>query len=351
MNAFITSLATATPDRRLSQRYAFDFLESHFSLEPAERDLYRRILLEGPIQTRCIAVDYDEQLCSVDPDEQIARFLDQAVKLAATAARRAMESAPLRAGDVGGLVVNTCTGYLCPGLSSYVAEALGLPRSVKVFDLMGMGCGAAVPNLQCAAGLLPQLTGQSVLSIAVEVCSATLFMGSEPDLVVSNSIFGDGAAACMLSSSHNGSPAIQLIDFETTLLPRYREHLRYRTDGGRLRNTLSRKVPAIGASAISQTVSRLLARRRMQCDQVDFWAVHPGGSAVLDAVQHRIGLPDQALAHSRAVLRDYGNMSSPSVLFVLNEHLSHSDLKAGQKGLLLSFGAGFTAFAALVQIA
>lgn len=350
MRAFITSLATATPDRRLSQRYAFDFLDSHFALQPAERDLYRRILLEGPIQSRCIAVDFDEQLCSVDPDEQITRFLDQAGRLAVKAGRNAMEAVSLASADIGGLVVNTCTGYLCPGLSSYVAEKLGLARSVKVFDLMGMGCGAAVPNLQCAAGLLPQVSGKSVLSIAVEVCSATLFMGPEPDLVVSNSIFGDGAAACVLSGSPNGSPAIQLIDFETTLLPRYREHLRYRTEGGRLRNTLSRKVPAIGASAISQSVSRLLNRRKLRKDEVDFWAVHPGGSAVLDAVQRKIGLPDRALAHSYTILRDYGNMSSPSVLFVLNEHLRSSDLRGGQIGLLLSFGAGFTAFAALVQV-
>lgn len=348
MNAFVTSLATANPARCVTGQYTFNFLDAHFSLTPAERDLYRRILVDGPIKTRTIAVDFDEQVCSCDPDEQIARFLKQAKLLCVAAAQKAMQAAKLLPVDIGGLVVNTCTGYLCPGLSSYVAEELHLDRSVRVFDLMGMGCGAAIPNLQCAAMLLPALSGKFVLSIAVEICSATLFMGPEPDLVVSNSIFGDGAAACILGPSRNGSPLLQLVDFETTLLPRYREDLRYRTESGRLRNALSRRVPAIGANAIAQSVSRLLAKHHLSQDDIAFWAVHPGGTAVLQAVQRKLNLPKHALAHSYDILEHYGNMSSPSVLFVLDRCLQSKSLRQDQYGLALSFGAGFSAHAALL---
>ncbi|MCE5186510.1 MAG: hypothetical protein LLF76_10335 [Planctomycetaceae bacterium] len=349
MNAFMISLAVANPPRCVTQRYAFNFLNSHFVLQPAERDLYRRILLEGPIKTRTIAIDYDEQLCSVDPDEHLARFLTHARSLALAAAAAAMHKAHLKASDIAALVVNTCTGYLCPGLSSYVAESLRLDSAVHVFDLMGMGCGAAIPNLQCAAALVPALAPKFVLSVAVEICSATLFMGPSPDLVVSNSIFGDGAAACILAPGSNGSPALELLDFESTLLPRYREDLRYHSSQGRLRNTLSRRVPAIGASAIGQTVDRLLLRRGLSRQDIGFWAVHPGGSSVLNAVERKLALSPRALAHSYAVLEQYGNMSSPSVLFVLDRHMQSGALRCGQKGILLSFGAGFSAFAALVQ--
>lgn len=347
MNAFIQSLATAVPDRCVTQQYAFEFLDSHFALAPAERALYRRILLEGPIKSRRIAIDFDEQICTDDPDLQLARFLEQARRLSITAAQNALCSAGLTPQDIGALVINTCTGYLCPGLSSYVAEALALDRSIKVFDLMGMGCGAAIPNLQCGAALIESIRPKRVLSIAVEICSATLYMGDSPDLVVSNSIFGDGAAACVLGDSRNGTPLVRLLDFETTLLPRCREHLRYHSDHGRLRNTLSRRVPAIGAAAISQSVSRLLDRHGLSQADIAFWAVHPGGSAVLDAVQRKLDLSPECLAHSRDILENYGNMSSPSVLFVLQKHLP--SLVRGQKGLLLSFGAGFTAFASLVR--
>jgi predicted naringenin-chalcone synthase len=349
MKAFIASLATANPKRCVTQDYAFEFINSHFSLQPEERDLYRRILLDGPIKTRYMAVDFDEQLCSTNPDELGARFLKQASALAIQAAQKAMAKTHLKPQDIGGLVVNTCTGYLCPGLSSYVTEALNLDKSVKVFDLMGMGCGAAVPNLQCASMMLPALSGKSVLSVAVEICSATIFMGPQPDLIVSNCIFGDGAAACVISAPKSPAHGLQLLDFETTVLPRYRQHLQYRCEQGRLRNVLSPRVPAIGAAAISDTVSRLLSRHKLTHKDIAFWAVHPGGTAVLDHICKKMNLPQDALACSYQTLEEYGNMSSPSVLFVLEKILHQPNLKKGQKGLLLSFGAGFTAHAALVQ--
>jgi alkylresorcinol/alkylpyrone synthase len=100
--------------------------------------------------------------------------------------------------EIAGLIVNTCTGYLCPGLSSYVAADLGLRPSIRFQDLMGMGCGAAVPNLEAAAGMLARSGEGPVLSVAVEICTATIFPSHELELVVSNSIFGDGAAAAVL---------------------------------------------------------------------------------------------------------------------------------------------------------
>jgi alkylresorcinol/alkylpyrone synthase len=231
-----------------------------------------------------------------------------------------------------------------------VAEDLRLPSSLAVYDIAGMGCGAAIPNLECAARLIQAGARQTALSIAVEICSATFFRGPDPDLVVSNSIFGDGAAAAVLQSCPNGTASglLEFLDFESAILPKHREQLRYRHEGGRLRNVLSKSVPVIGARAIAQATQRLLERHDVGAAEIQWWAVHPGGTAVLERVEQKLNISRAALRFSYDVFRRYGNMSSPSVMFVLDKILRESKPQPGDKGVLLSFGAGFTAFAALV---
>ncbi len=362
MGTIIRSLATANPARYVTGREAYDFLTGHFALGAPQRDLYRRLLIDGPIRGRYMGLEYDEQVCLMSADEQLDRFQKQALAMATRAAAEALAAAKLQPADVGGLVVNTCTGYLCPGLSSYVAEALGLAESVRVLDVMGMGCGGALPNLQSACGLLAtgETNGRSrpVLSIAVEVCSATIYMGDDPGLIVSNCLFGDGAAAAVLSlnghaqeeSPPAGGPrAPKLLDFESQVLPAHRESLRYHHEQGRLRNTLSIRVPVIAGRAIRQLTGRLLARHGLSIGDINWWAIHPGGTAVLEQAAKELALPSDALRYSYEVFAEYGNMSSPSVLFVLKRLLERAQPPKGQKGLLLSFGAGFTAFGALVE--
>jgi predicted naringenin-chalcone synthase len=139
------------------------------------------------------------------------------------------------------------------------------------------------------------------------------------------------------------------LDFESSVLPEHREELRYRNEQGRLRNVLTKRVPILGARAIGQVARRLLKRHGLSTEQIDWWAVHPGGTAVLERVGKELDLPEESLQFSHEILHEYGNMSSPSVLFVLQRLLERGRPSRGQKGLLLSFGAGFSAFAALVE--
>jgi predicted naringenin-chalcone synthase len=352
MKAVLSALATANPPRYATQQEVCAFMETHFAMEPAERALYRELLLEGPIRGRYFAVDEDEEICTQDADGLAGRFARHSRRIAAQAARRALGRAGLEPAEIEGLIVNTCTGYLCPGLSSYLVEDLGLPGYTSTLDLMGMGCGGALPNLETACWLIQSGARQTVLCLSVEVCSATFFLGPDPDLIVSNSIFSDGAAAAVLTASLNGDPAggrLRFLDFESVTLPQYREQLRYKTQDGRLRNVLARSVPVIGAKAVAQVVRRLLSRRDMITDDIDWWAVHPGGTQVLKAVEKQLGLTPERLRFSYETFRHYGNMSSPTVLFVLDQILREAQPRPGDTGLLLAFGAGFTAFGALVE--
>jgi alkylresorcinol/alkylpyrone synthase len=351
MKPVIRSLGTANPPLYTTQRDAFDVFRTHFNLAPEEEKRYRRLMLESPIRGRYVGMDRIEDVCETDPDRLNARFLKYARQTAAAAATQALEAARVSPHEIGGLVVNTCTGYLCPGLTSYLAEDLALGRDLRTLDIAGMGCGGALPNLEAAAGLLAFNGQRPILSIAVEMCSATLFMGTDPALIVSNSIFGDGAAAVVLQSGEGNTTGglARVLDFSSGVYPQYRDQLHYRQEGGRLRNVLSIKVPKIGAKTASEVMKRLLDRHHLTQDAIQWWAVHAGGTAVLDQVGRDLGLPETVLRFSLEVFHNHGNMSSPSVLFALKHIIEQGRPRSGDLGVLLTFGAGFSAFAALVE--
>ena len=344
----LRSLGTATPERYVTQREAWEFLNKCYRLSEQEKELYGRVLLEGPIRGRYLAVRELGELVCESADGQVGRFNREGVRIAVGAARKAMAGAGMGASDIGGIVVNTCTGYLCPGLSSYIAEELGLGEHTHTLDIAGMGCGGAIPNLKACCGFAGMGDG-AVLSVAVEICSATFFRGEEDDLIISNCIFGDGASAAVLEARDGKCHRPVFVDFESTILARYREQLRYTRSEGRLKNVLSRKVPVIGARAVAQTVDRLLKRNDLERGDIDHWVVHPGGTTVLERVGAELGLERERLCNSYKVLENYGNMSSPSVMFVLEELLASGAVEEGQKGVMVSFGAGFSAFAGLVR--
>ncbi len=348
----LRSLATANPPLYVTQQQAYELYTRLFRLGPEEEAFYRRLLLGDTIKGRFIGMDSTEEAIEADPDALNARFLLHARRTAAAAARDALSRAGLGAESVGALVVNTCTGYLCPGLSSYLAEDLHLPHDIRTLDITGMGCGAALPNLESTAGLLQVDNRRPALSVAVEICSSTLFMGPDPALIVSNSIFGDGAAASVLIADNNDADTIapaKIAGFSSIVHPEFRELLRYRQEGGRLRNYLSIKVPRIGAKLAGKALDQLLEPRRLRRSDIRWWAVHAGGTAVLDRVGELLGIDSAGLQFSREVFENYGNMSSPSVLFGLDSILRNGKPAAGDLGVLLAFGAGFSAFAALIE--
>lgn len=346
------AIATANPPLYVTQKEAYEAYARLFSLTPDEDSLYRKLLLDGPVIGRYVGMKSTDEAALLDPDTLHERFGAYARLIGEQAARKAIEKAGLTPAEMGGLVVNTCTGYLCPGLSSYLAESLGMKTDIRALDLGGMGCGAALPNLDCTAGLLAHASARPMLSIAVEICTATLFMGPDPALVVSNAIFGDGASAAILAPGGfcgKRPPVATLKGFSPVLHPEYREELRYRQENGRLRNHLTRRVPVIGARLAEEALIPLLHRHQLDVASIRWWAVHGGGTAVLDEVGKRLGLEREALSYSRDVFRHYGNMSSPTVMFALNSILATGRPAAGDLGILLAFGAGFSAYAMLVE--
>ena len=350
MEVRIVGIGTANPPLRVSQRQVYDAYIDNIPLSERSQALLHQVLVDNhSIGFRHMAMDYLEQ-CAAESsqDELIARYKRFATAVGAQAARRALETAAVSAADIDAIVVNSCTGYLCPGLTSYIAQELGLRKGVHPFDLQGMGCGGALPGLESAYYYLQANPGRTVLSLAVEICTATIYFSEDPGVLISNCIFGDGAAATVMTN-RPGDGGLRVRGFASGLYPEYRDYLYYTTENSRLKNVLSARVPNIGARCGKEVVENLLSQHDLGYNDVACWAIHPGGQKVIDAFQRALKLPDEALVPSRSILYEYGNMSSASVIFVLEEMLRACTLQTGSRLVLCSFGAGFTAFAGLLE--
>jgi len=292
-----------------------------------------KILLgDSGISTRRFACADLEAVFQLDAGGLHRAFAAAAPVLAGRALSRALERAGLVAANIDALFICTCTGYLCPGLSSYVAERLGLRSNAFLQDLLGLGCGAALPMLEAARCYMAAHPEARVATIAVEVCSAAFYLDDDPGVLISLCLFGDGAAAAIWGGSDAGRQW-RMEGFRTVHHPEHREKIRFVNAGGRLKNQLHRSVPGLAAEA----VAGLFEKRRGHPDRI---LAHTGGRDVIEQIESAI--PGFPLRETRAVLRDYGNVSSPCVLLALEKVLAEEGL---ERLWLTAFGAGFAAHA------
>lgn len=350
---FFSGLGTATPPQRYTKAECLAAFERSDWLQRLDRRSHwiaRTVLQrDNGMETRHLAVDRIDEVFAIDPDTLAQRFARHAPALAVQAARRALDQADLPPRQIDAVVVSTCTGTLCPGLSGYVLEGLGLRDDVQTFDLVGQGCAAALPNLQLGHALLGAGTAQHVLSVCVEVSSAAMYLDDDPGVLISACLFGDGAGAAVLSrSAPPHRRRIAWRDSASLTLPAHREALRFEQRGGLLRNVLTREVPALAARHAQQVLDTVLQRAALAPPDIGAWIFHAGGRDVLLALAERLQLDERALRHSAAMLREHGNLSSAFVYFVLQAALAEDT--PGGWWWLSAFGAGFSCHGALLEV-
>jgi predicted naringenin-chalcone synthase len=345
--ARIASLAVALPPLKVPQPEAGAFLQEKYkgNLNPSSLRVMERVFNHPSIQDRYFALESKEGILETDPDHRIERFQRWGVELGTKAIRRTLDESGCKASDLSAIVVNTCTGYICPGLSTYLIEALDLNRDIRLYDLVGSGCGGAIPNLQLAQGILKEHPEGAVISLSVEICSCTFQMDDDLSLLVSNALFGDGAAAALLWNKPQG---LKLIASATHHAPEYREDIRFVHKHGQMHNQLSTRLPGLAAETAAKALENLLAPLNLTKADISHWALHPGGENVINAVRDKLELSEQALEPTRRVLASYGNMSSPTVWFVLRD-IQNQGIEPGQYLVMMAFGAGLSAHAMLLQ--
>ena len=350
---YLSGIGTATPPWRYEQNQCWEALEQspQFSgLANRSRAILKKVLLgKNGIATRHLALNPLSEVFETNPDALHQRFLRHAPVLAAAAAERALADAEIPASDIDTVLISTCTGYLCPGLTSYVSEKLGLRPNVFALDLVGQGCGAALPNLRSAQNLIASGQNKKILSICVEICSAAFYLDNDPGVLISACLFADGAGAVVLSSEPNENcRQVKWKHFHSIASPADRDLLRFEQKNGMLRNILSPQVPSLAAKYANDVLEGLLKSTGEDRMRISSWILHAGGREVLLALQSKLNLSSADICLSANVLREFGNLSSPFVLFVLEKALREN--APGGLWWMASFGAGFSSHGALLEV-
>lgn len=285
--------------------------------------------------------------------ERMELYRREAPPLALAAAVACLDRAPeIRRADVTHVVVVTCTGFFAPGLDTLLVKDLGLRADVERTVVGFMGCYAAFPALRAAAAACASRDDAVVLVVCVELCSIHFQNELTMDNVIANCLFSDGAAAALVTSAQppGGRPAFRIVDSYSRIEEDTESQMTWTVIDTGFQMTLSAEVPATLDRSIVPFASELLARNDLTMEDVKFWAVHPGGRRIVDAVRDRLDLSEEDVAGSYEVLARYGNMSSPTILFVLEAALDRVR-DAGELGVALAFGPGLTLESLLIESA
>jgi predicted naringenin-chalcone synthase len=281
-------------------------------------------------------------------------YAEEGTKLFVEAARKALAAAPgIEASDITHVVTASCTGFFAPGPDYKVVRALGLDPSVQRYHLGFMGCYAAFPALRSAKAFCDADPDAVVLVIAAELCSLHVRSSNNPDTIVGSSLFADGAAAAVVSAREIPltAPALSLDHFETVLTPVGEEAMAWNIGDEGFEMVLGTYVPHIIDDHIVGALEPLLARdaslQGLDYSEIEHWAIHPGGRSILDKVEAKLGLTEQQLVPARETLRDYGNMSSATVMFVLKNILDQPASPGNDRICSMAFGPGLTVETAL----
>jgi len=289
-------------------------------------------------------------------------YTREAAKLFVDVARKALEADPdLGPADVTHVITVSCTGFHAPGPEYEIVRALGLSDAVQRFHLGFMGCYASMPALRAARQFCAADENAVVLVVSVELCTLHLRSSENPDTIVASSLFADGAAAGIVTARDlpSTTPALRLDRFHTAIAPEGEKDMAWTIGDSGFEMILSTAVPQIIGETIIGALRPLYAAEDELSaafdaggvgDAVRHWAIHPGGRSILDKVQERMQLSDVQLHPAREVLRENGNMSSATVLFVLKRILDEEGAEVGDRVSAMAFGPGLTAESALMTV-
>ncbi len=349
MNVWLNSVGCANPEFSIEQDKADEILTLYYRdiLRKRSIDVMHKVLSHPSIEKRHICVDNTDQLIGLkdeDRDKRMERFTKWSVKLASEAAQEALEKSDTKISEVTSLTVNTCTGYICPGISTYLIQEMGFNKNIRANDLVGSGCGGALPNIQLSRENVLSNKG-AALSISVEICSATFEMDNDISLIISNAVFGDGAAAAVISGEPRGA---EILDSESFFDPKYREDVRYKYKNGSLHNQITPRLPDVTSKLVPPVINNVLKRNSLKIADIDHWAIHPGGAKIIDNLKQELNLTEEKLEITREILREYGNMSSPTVLFEF-KRIIENRMKPGELCCITAFGAGLSIHVMLLR--
>ncbi len=374
MKTTLHAIATANPNFKLSQAEAAQFMTRVDGLPKGLRRRIPSLYDSSAIEYRysCIE-DYGRnpedfqfypQNSSLLPAPSTAdrnrAYAKYATPLALNAAQNALTQSPYQPQEITHLLFISCTGFISPGVEIELIQQLGLSTRIARTSIGFMGCHGALNGLKMAHDICQAHLRSKVLMVCVELCTLHFQIEDSIESVVTNALFSDGSAAVILSSDPPSSSrkALLYCGGESLILPDSQDLMNWTIGDTGFLMGLSPQVPDRIGAGILGYVDQVLGEQGLSQSQIDFWAIHPGGIEIVRQVQSALNLPVSKLQESYDVLRDYGNMSSPTILFILKrildrirqENVEQPPSASSQLGSAMAFGPGLTIEFALFQI-
>lgn len=378
--AHIVGIGLATPPHTLDQSQAASLAVATTLTDPSQRQLVEGLFARAGVASRASAILSSTRSAGEDPDQtlytpdsgasdswpttsaRMSLYREHAGALSVLAARRALEDAKVDAREITHLIAVSCTGLEAPGVDVELMTSLQLSAGVQRLNLGFMGCHGGIVATRAAAALVESARGRvgeqrtpRVLAVCTELCSLHFQRTARGDQHVANALFGDGCAAIVVSEARGAADTgdLAICSASSRLFPDSTGAMGWRIGDHGFEMMLDRSVPALLQEQLGGWIWPWLQSemgRSVTAGDID-WCVHPGGPRVLDAVQRGLGLDATSLEQSRRVLHDHGNMSSATVLFILDRlRRQAADARSSSRRpiVMLAFGPGLTGEAALL---
>jgi len=341
----LLSVATAVPAHRMRQPDVQRRLSRVFRERPQEAERYLPVFNNAGIETRYSSVPLDWFEADHSWSDRNPLFLRYATDLLEQAAGQALTDAGLEPADIDGIVCVSTSGIATPSLDALLMQRMSFRRDAFRLPIFGLGCAGGVLGLARAARLAQAAPEERILFLVVEPCALTFCRNDySKSNIVATALFGDGAAAAVIGCRGRG-PRFGAAGEHTW--PDTLDIMGWEVEDDGLRVVFSRDIPLLIRERFRTALDAYLQRQGLAVVDIDTWICHPGGAKVLDALEDALDQPRGELTHARSVLRDYGNMSAATVMFVLARTLANGGL--GRRALLTSLGPGFTAAFLMIE--
>jgi len=351
----IISIATSVPQFRHQQEDILHFMQGVYAMPDTDKRKMRFLYHHSGIDIRYSVIsDYSRPMSewkfypqseNLEPfpsiELRMAWYHKYAPKLSVEAIRKCLDH-KTREEDITHLITVSCTGMSAPGLDLQVMELMDLPRNIYRTSINFMGCYAAIHALKMGDMICRTEKNAKVLIVCTELCTLHFQRSTSIDNIASSLLFADGAAAVLMTSDEHPAKGIRLDNFYGEVVPKGKKDMAWELSSTGFLMTLSGYIPDLISEDIESLVERALEKNNLSQKDITHWCIHPGGRKILETVSSRLKLQPEDLNHSYQVLRHFGNMSSPTILFVLKDMLHQLDYHKTNNIFGLAFGPGLT---------
>jgi alkylresorcinol/alkylpyrone synthase len=345
----IVSIGTALPEHTVTAEQTRSYYGKVFELDPRRIEMMRLIVDNAQVNQRHLVFPLD-YVVEPRPLSQISReYSEKALALAQQAASQALDAAGLQPQDIDWLITTSCTGFMIPSIDAHLCNLMPFRSDVRRLPITELGCAAGAASISLTEHLIRSRPGSKALIIAVELASLTFQRtDTSPAHLISCALFGDGAAACVVSGDP-AAPGPRVLRSASHFFPHSLDAMGFDLRETGFHIILSKDVPALVRSEIGKLASAFLAPSGLTVADLQHFALHPGGQKLLSWVQEELQLTGGKTDPSWYALAEYGNLSSATVFFVLKRLLATRNPQPGDRGLLAAFGPGFTAEFSLLE--